>query len=254
HKYGVTEIEAAPQRVVTLGLSDHEPVLALGVKPVGAIDWYGERPYGIWPWTDELWGDERPEIVGQREDVNVEKIASLRPDVIIALYTGISEEQYSTLSRIAPTVAQPKDYDDYGAPWPVMTRIVGQTLGLSAEADKLVTDLEARFAAVRAEHPEFADMTAAVADSTAPGQYSVFSPTDPKSVFMTELGFQIPDEIGDLADGTFSVAISAERLDLVDVDRLVWLVGDDTVTQRINADSVYQELAVAREDRAIFLH
>ena len=35
-----------PKQVVTLGLSDQDAVLALGVKPVGAIDWFKERPYG----------------------------------------------------------------------------------------------------------------------------------------------------------------------------------------------------------------
>ncbi|MBL7630017.1 iron-siderophore ABC transporter substrate-binding protein [Frankia nepalensis] len=253
HKYGGTELDEAPQRVVTLGLSDHEPVLAFGVRPVGAIDWYGERPYGIWPWTDKLWGDARPEIVGQREDFNVEKIARLRPDLIIALYTGMSEQQYKTLSRIAPVVAQPKDYDDYGAPWTVMTTMVGEALGQPAKAKELIAGVEKHLADARAAHPEFAGQTVAVADSTAPGTYSVFSPTDPKSIILAGLGFQVPDEIGALADGKFSVPISAERLDLVDADRLVWLVGDDTVEGRIKADPVYQRLAVAREDRAVFL-
>lgn len=38
HKYGTTEIPAEPQRIVTLGLSDRDAVLALGKKPVGAVD------------------------------------------------------------------------------------------------------------------------------------------------------------------------------------------------------------------------
>lgn len=252
HKYGTTEIDKEPTRVVTLGLSDHEPVLALGIRPVGAIDWYGERPYGIWPWTDALWGDQRPEIVGVREDFNVEKIASLRPDLIIALYTGMSEQQYRTLSRIAPVVAQPKGYDDYGAPWTVMTEMVGKALGRPKQAARLIDEVEQKFAEVRAAHPEWAEQTLVVADTPQPGQYSIFSPTDPKSIIFSSLGFKIPEEIGELADGRFSVPISAERLDLVDVDRLIWLIGDESVEQRIKSDPVYQQLAVARENRAQF--
>lgn len=60
HKYGDTTIAKAPARVVTLGLSDHDPVLALGVKPVGAIDWFGERPYGKWPWRNHFGAAPHP--------------------------------------------------------------------------------------------------------------------------------------------------------------------------------------------------
>ncbi|CCH33361.1 hypothetical protein ABZ816_18445 [Actinosynnema sp. NPDC047251] len=66
HEYGRTEVEAAPAKVVTLGLSDQDSVLALGVKPVGVVDWSKERPYGNWPWTKDLWGGAQPEIVGER--------------------------------------------------------------------------------------------------------------------------------------------------------------------------------------------
>src|SRR5262245_15373276 len=63
HKYGTAEITRTPSRVVTLGLSDQDAVLALGIRPVGAIDWFGERPYGQWPWTKSLWGEKPPEVV-----------------------------------------------------------------------------------------------------------------------------------------------------------------------------------------------
>lgn len=56
HKYGSTTIAEQPRKVVTLGLSDQDAVLALGVKPVGAVDWFKEQPYGKWPWAKDLWG------------------------------------------------------------------------------------------------------------------------------------------------------------------------------------------------------
>src|SRR5947208_1088714 len=90
HKYGTAAITKAPSRVVTLGLSDQDAVLALGIRPVGAIDWFGERPYGQWPWTKDLWGDKPPEVVGQRDDYNFEKIINLKPDLIIGLYSGMT--------------------------------------------------------------------------------------------------------------------------------------------------------------------
>src|SRR5689334_12410091 len=99
HKYGTTTIAKKPEKIVTLGLSDQDVVLALGKKPIGAIDWFKERPYGLWPWTTKLWGDTPPEIVGERDDYNLEKILNLKPDLVLAQYSGMSQDQYDELSK-----------------------------------------------------------------------------------------------------------------------------------------------------------
>jgi iron-siderophore transport system substrate-binding protein len=253
HKYGTAEITKAPSRVVTLGLSDQDAVLALGIRPVGAIDWFGERPYGQWPWTKDLWGDKQPEVVGQRDDYNFEKIISLKPDLIIGLYSGMTREQYDTLSKIATTVAQPKGFADYAAPWQEMTKLTGRALGMEAKATELIAAIDQRFARVRAEHPAWAGKSVAVVDAYEPGKYAAFPATDPKGRFLTELGYRIPDAITKAAGDKYAAEISSERLDLVDVDRLVFLTSDPSAESRVKADRVYQGLKVARDGRALFV-
>ncbi|WP_226357534.1 hypothetical protein [Pseudonocardia sp. ICBG601] len=45
HKYGSTEITAEPKRVVTLGYTDPDALLAVGIAPVGIVDWFTQpRP------------------------------------------------------------------------------------------------------------------------------------------------------------------------------------------------------------------
>jgi len=253
HKYGTTEITEEPKKVVTLGLSDQDAVLALGVKPVGAIDWFKERPYGLWPWTKDLWGTDTPEIVGERDDFNNEKILNLKPDLILALYSGMSKEQYDELSKIAPVVGQPKDFPDYGAPWQDMTRMAGQALGKADEVDQLIAGLDDKFAAVREEHPDWEGKTVAVVDPFQPGQYAVFQKTDPKAVFMTEMGFVVPDAINEAAGDNNAAEVSTERGDLIDTDLLLFLTADPSAEARIKADPVYQGLKVAKENRAMFV-
>ncbi|QQQ78896.1 iron-siderophore ABC transporter substrate-binding protein [Saccharothrix sp. 6-C] len=253
HKYGTTEIKTEPRKVVTLGLSDQEPVLALGVKPVGVVDWFKERPYGNWPWTEELWGDAQPEIVGERDEYNLEKVAALKPDLILAVYSGMKQEQYDTLSKIAPVVAQPKAFPDYAAPWQDQTLHIGKALGKEEEARALIDGVAKRFADAKAAHPEWAGKTMVVADSFKPGQYSAFAPTDPKAIFMKELGFTLVDEIGELA-GRLNVAeFSEERFDLLDADRLVWLMFDQSAWERVKSVPAYQRLEVVSEKRDLFL-
>ncbi|GAA3856988.1 iron-siderophore ABC transporter substrate-binding protein [Saccharothrix violaceirubra] len=253
HKYGTTEIKSAPRRVVTLGLSDQEPALALGVKPVGVVDWFKERPYGNWPWSKSLWGDTQPEIVGERDEYNLEKVAALKPDLILAVYSGMKREQYDTLSKIAPVVAQPKRFPDYGAPWQEQTLHVGAALGQKAKAQELIDGVAKRFADVRQAHRRWAGKTMVVADSFKPGQYSAFAPTDPKAIFMKELGFTLVDEIGRIAGQANVAEFSEERFDLLEADRLVWLMFDQSAWDRVRSVPAYQRLKVVTGKRDLFL-
>ncbi|MCS7481127.1 iron-siderophore ABC transporter substrate-binding protein [Umezawaea endophytica] len=253
HKYGTTEVKAEPKRVVTLGLSDQDVVLALGTKPVGAIDWFKETPYGKWPWTKSLWGDTPPEVVGERDEYNMEKIAGLKPDLILAQYSGMKQEQYDTLSKIAPVVAQPKGFEDYQAPWQDSARLAGKALGKSTEVDKLITDIDGKFAAAKTAHPEFAGKSAVVADAYQPGTYSVFSPNDPKMLFLTQLGFVVSDKLKEAVGTENVVDLSYERFDVIDVDRLVWLIADPASTDQIKNEALYKNLKVVQEKRDLFV-
>jgi iron complex transport system substrate-binding protein len=254
HKYGTTTIPAKPERIVTLGLSDQDAVLALGGRPVGAIDWFKERPYGLWPWTKDLWGTTPPEIVGERDDYNLEKILTLKPDLILALYSGMSADQYAELSKIAPTVGQPKDFADYGAPWQDMTLMAGKAMGLEAEAAQKIADIDARFAEIRDEHPEWKDKGVAVVDPYEPGKYAVFQKTDPKAAFVEELGLSVPDEINTTAKDNNAAEISSERLDLIDTDLIVVLAFDtNAAKQQLAADPVFQGLEAVKDGRVMYV-
>ncbi|MGH3466172.1 MAG: iron-siderophore ABC transporter substrate-binding protein [Thermocrispum sp.] len=254
HLYGFTEIAKEPERIVTLGLSDQDAVLALGVKPVGAVDWFKEEPYGKWPWTKKLWGDQPPKIVGERDEYQMEKIAELKPDLILAQYSGMKKEQYETLSEIAPVIAQPKDYEPYLAPWQVMTKQIGKAMGKTEQVDKLIGEIDTKFAEVGEAHPEWSDLTLAVADSFEAGKYSAFTEDDPKAAFFAELGFTLSAEVEKLAQEGSNVAeLAAEKLDVLDVDRLVWVTSGPEHEKRIQAEPLYRKLAVAKEKRDLFV-
>ncbi|MFD5425266.1 iron-siderophore ABC transporter substrate-binding protein [Streptomyces sp. NPDC127084] len=252
HKYGSTTIDEEPKKIVTLGLSDQDAVLALGVKPVGAVDWFKEQPYGKWPWAKDKWGSTPPQVVGERDEYNVEKIAALKPDLIIAQYSGMKKEQYDTLSKIAKVVAQPKGAEDYQADWKVMTKQIGKSLGKSAETEKLIAGVDARFKAVRDKHPEWKGKTVAVGEPYEPGKFSAFSPKDPKVIFLSEMGFTTSDAYR-AALGKENIAdLSVERLDVMEADRTVWLGTPDT-EKAMKADPLYKKTKVNQEKRDLFL-
>ncbi|WP_431896077.1 iron-siderophore ABC transporter substrate-binding protein [Nonomuraea sp. bgisy101] len=254
HIYGTTEIAKRPERIVTIGLSDHEPVLALGFKPIGVVDWFQRSPFSDWPWAKAMWGGTEPTVLGLREDgVKFEKLVALKPDLIFAMYSGIQKEHYDKLSQIAPVVAQPKGYDPYAAPWQEMTLLAGRALGEEARAQELIAGIADRFAKVRADNPQWKGLTAVAADSFKAGQYSAFQKGDPKSAFLAELGFTIPERITEQAGKSNVAEFGSEGLNLLEVDRLVWLTTGKEPWERIRNDSVYKELKVAKQGRDLFL-
>lgn len=254
HALGSTTIEEPPERVVTVGFTDHDTVLALGVTPVGVRDWYGDQPYATFPWAQDALGDAEPEVLGEAS-ISFEAVVALDPDLIIGIYDDL-DQTYDTLSDIAPTIAQSGDYEQYGQPWQETTRMVGQALGRSDLAEDLIRDVEDDFADARAEHPEFEGTTAAVAQfGEGAGTYFLLPPEDPKAAFLTELGFEIPAEITEAIRDDETTELSFERLDLVDQDIAVWLAGFESpeLIAEVQDSSLYQSLDVVADERDLFL-
>ena len=253
NKFGTTTIKSEPKRIVTVGLVEQDALLALGVVPVGTTEWFGGYPGAIWPWAqDKLGGAAKPEVLKDTDGIQYEKVAALRPDLIIAVYSGLTAENYATLSKIAPTVAQPKGSIDYGVSWQDVTRTVGAAVGKKDQAGKLVSDVEAKFTAVRNAHPEFAGKTALMA-TTWEGYY-VYGPQDARGRLLTDLGFELPDGLAAVTGKDFGANLSKERTDLLDTGVLIWLVDKyDTDKAKVQADPLYAKLKVKTEGRDIYL-
>jgi iron complex transport system substrate-binding protein len=258
HSKGATEIRSA-QRVVTVGFSDQDPVLAMGVRPVGVTDWYGGHPYATWPWAQDELGDARPVVLNKgaftgTPDYRYEEIAALSPDLIIGLYTSMDDTQYQTLSRIAPTVAPPAGYPEWGAPWDEYTRLAGRALGVPDRAEQLIAGVEAQLEAAAAANPRFEGRTAVVAERLEDGQTFVRSPNDPRSQLVAALGFTIPPEIGQLAGDLDGATISDEQMGLLDRDVLLWNTGfSPEVRSDIERAPLYSRLEVVQEGRSVFV-
>jgi iron complex transport system substrate-binding protein len=251
HKYGETTVERFPERIVVVGLLEQDALLALDVVPVATTEWFGDHPGAIWPWAaDELaeLGAEPPVVLGGSSEINFESIVAQDPDLILALYSGVTEQDYQLLSAIAPTIAQPAAYIDYGIPWEELTRTVGRVVGKAAEADALVDDVEARFATARDEHPEFIGATS-VAATPYEGVW-VYGPEDVRGRFLTDLGFELPADLAAVTGAEFGGDLSEEHLDLLDVDVIVWL---DAATLVDEAPGTYTSLRVHQEGREVFV-
>jgi iron complex transport system substrate-binding protein len=185
--FGETTIPRKPERIVTLGWNAQDVVYALGETPVGMPRvTYGPTPSGVSAWDADRFDAARTTLLDTADGYPFEKIAALRPDVILAPYEGFDATVYKTLSAIAPTVAYP------GAPWQTtwqdQTTLIGKALGKSPEATKLVAGITELTTKTAAEHPEFKGKTLTIGSFGADNY--AYMPTDPRVQILTELGFE----------------------------------------------------------------
>ncbi len=257
HVFGSTVVPAAPQRIVTAGYSEQDVVLALGEVPVGVTDWYGEYPSATWPWAQDELGDARPEVLGESDGMQYERIAALQPDLILAVNAGLEQAEYDRLSEIAPTVAQPVGAKAWFSEWDGQTLQIGRALGKEREAQELVDGIKDRFAAVAAEHPQFAGVPAIFLQAPYYDGTAIAYQEGLSTDFLTDLGFVVPEELVPFApegDVTFSQAvIPLEQLSVLNAGEvLIWATEDEQARADLEAQPLYHQLTPVREGNLVF--
>lgn len=224
HAYGETTIPAEPQRIVTWGWSNEDVVIALGEVPVAMpFQSYGGGDNGVHIWVEEALaaaGAEMPTVLQASSEPPIEQIAALDPDIIIAAYSGITEDQYAILSGIAPTVAY------LGAPWSTswqdLTLTIGKALGKEAEAEALLAETTAWVEAEFARYPELGEVTFASANDFD-GAIAVYAPLDARMKFLSDFGMQLDPSVAANApaDDAFYYPLSYELFDTLKADIFV---------------------------------
>lgn len=228
HAYGETVLPRPAKRVVSLGYTTHDSLLALGVPPVALRHWIGDYPFGVWPWAQSYLDGAEPEVLSG--EVSMERVAALRPDLVVAIGSGISKAEYSVLSRIAPVIMQAPQYPTYGMPWDAMTRMIGRAVGREDVAERQVETAWRAFSDAKARHPGWAGKTGVAAYHRG-GETGAFIGEDNRAEFLADLGFRPTPEVARLSGPEgFYVPLSPEDLSPLDADVLVWVSGFGSVS------------------------
>ncbi len=253
HKYGTTSISGTPERIVTIGLTEQDYVLALGAAPIATREWFGELDGALWPWAKEALGDRPVPTVLPLAELNYEQIAALSPDLILGLNSGLTEQEYGLLSKIAPTVAQPEDTADYGVSWQQMTTRIGTALDREDEAAQLVTDIEAQLDEAETGLPGGAEATGLLSAVVDDGSFYIYA-DGPAPRFLTDLGLDLPAPAqAQLTEAQRApVQVSKEKLDLLEADALVLGLYGATAEQ-LRQEGTFNQLEVVKQGRVIEL-
>ena len=238
HVYGTTEIPAQPERVATVGWGSFDAAVALGTIPVTfPTSTFGDADGdGFLEWTKDAItadGGKLPARHDETDGIPYEKISDASPDLILGTNSGLSQQEYDTLSKIAPTVAYPKT--PWGTPWRESTKMVGTALGKASEADALIADTEKKMADAMAKYPAAKGKTGMVmwVDAKDLGKVQYYTPQDTRVQYLNDLGFATPASSAELAKGekNFVATINAEQADRLDADvAVVYVQGGDLST------------------------
>ncbi len=224
HALGNATISRRPTRIVTLGWNGEDAIIGLGYIPI-AMPKRALFERGIFPWVEDKIGPARPVLLSGDNDY--ERIALLKPDLILGVFSGIDHKAYAQLSRIAPTVVYRSG--PWQAGWREQTRMTGLALGMPDRAEALIESTNAFLRSLAANHPAL-DGRSFVFGTYHPGspQLGVYLPSDPRVELLQELGLHPSRGIEALAaqwKGRRSASVSIETLEAIDADILIMWYG-----------------------------
>ena len=243
HAYGETVIESEPKNVATIAWGNHDVPLALGTVPVGVSKAnYGKSDEnGLLPWTAEKYkelGVEKPVVYDDIDGLDYEAISDSNPDVILAAYSGITQEEYDLLSQIAQVVAYPKNA--WQTLWREQITMDATAMGKQAEGEALVKELDKLIKEKTANDTNLKGKTAVFCyfNPADLGKFYIYLPTDPRAAYLTDLGLEFPESISKLGADSFSIEVSAENIDVLkDADILV-AYGNDDLLKALQSDAL----------------
>ena len=266
HVYGTTEVPADATKVATVAWANQDVLLALGIMPLGFSKqtWGVTDGSGMLPWTkekvDELTanGAAQPKLFDDDGGVkiNPQAVNATKPEVILAVYSGISKEEYETLSKIAPTVAYPKVA--WGTPWRETIAINATAVGKKTEGDTLVADLEKQVADAVAKHPQIKGKAAAFC-YTAEGdatKFGYYTTADPRTAFLSDLGMKVPASVEKASKknaSAFNVDISTENADSLNDFDLIVMYGTESDLAAMQANSLLSQVRAIKNGAVAFV-
>lgn len=258
HGLGTAEIKGTPQRIVALEWVYAEDLLALGVQPVGVADIAGYKAYvNIQP---QFGGDVKD--VGTRQQPNLEAIAALKPDLILAPDYRI-KAQYEALNKIAPTIAfSPYPAEGQGDQYAEMEntfKTIADLVGKKAEADKVLADMNKSFEDAKAKLKAKGKENAEIVVSQAYTQQNaaalrLFADNSMLIQVLQRSGLKNvykPDKFEVYGFSTTSV----EALPKVQTANFLYIVqaNDDVFANQLKDNAVWKGLAFVKENRTYAL-
>lgn len=249
---GNTIIDAPPKRVIALGAGAEDIALSLGVVPI-AIEphVFGGDKQGYFPWFKEKIkqiGAPLPEIIPVYPELDIEKIISLKPDLILAPQSGFSEDIFRQLSSFVPVVAHPKL--PWLTPWQEQIRLSGLALGKVQEAVLLEQKIHNLFLLYRQQYPQLQRYSFAYLNAGSRLSYlSSYVAGDPRVDMLMSLGLKLFPAVKEFSvrPGSFAANIGLENADkFFDVDIVISWFYNQKIKEEVDKIPLFRAIPAIR--------
>ncbi|USK59292.1 ABC transporter substrate-binding protein [Peribacillus asahii] len=251
HAMGTAEIKGNPERIVVLTNEGTEALLALGIKPVGAVQsWLGD------PWYDHIKDDMKDvEVVGLESEVNLEKIAALKPDLIIGNKLR-QEAVYDKLSQIAPTIFSETLRGDWKENFSLYAKAVNQ----EEKGKEVLQQYDDNVAALKEKLGDKTNQEVSVVRFMA-GVTRIYYTDSFSGVIFNELGFKRTEQQTEMfkADsklGNLAIEVGKEMIPKMDGDVLFYFTyapeGDPNAVateEEWTNDPLWKKLSVVQDGK-----
>ncbi|WP_176086876.1 iron-siderophore ABC transporter substrate-binding protein [Martelella sp. HB161492] len=260
HAFGTTVISQKPDRVAAVNWGNHEVPLALGIVPVGfaAANFGDDDGDGLLPWVSERLDDlgaETPVLFDEGDGIDFEAVAAVRPDVILAAYSGLTRADYETLNQIAPVVAYPQA--PWSTNWRDTIRLDSAGLGLPEEGERLITGIEGDIAQEVAKYPELNGKRAMFITHLDPTDLSVinfYTTHDTRVQFFDDLGLEMPESVTEASkNGSFVGQVSVERIDAFDDVDILVTYGNNLLLQAMKLNPLFRRMPAVKNGAVVLL-
>jgi iron complex transport system substrate-binding protein len=213
--------------VVSAGFTGQDDLLALGVVPVAVTNWFGDQPFGVWPWAQPKLGNAKPVVLNLDNGIQVQQIAGLKPDLIVATDAGLDQDTYQKLAAIAPTLAQSDGYAFF-EPWKDQAAAVGQAVFQPGQITSLISGVDKGFAAIADKYPQFKNKRVLLLQGKL-HQDNAVATTGWRTEFLTQMGLAIAESITGLAVDQQRAFIPRDKIKSVlgAADLLIWTTESD---------------------------
>ncbi|MFI9123138.1 iron-siderophore ABC transporter substrate-binding protein [Streptomyces bikiniensis] len=256
---GEAVIKDKPKRVVTLGQGSAETAIALGNVPVGIEEYpWGSDKTGYLPWIHEAVtksGAALPKQFKGGEELDIEAITELEPDVILAPWSGITQKQYDVLKDIAPTVAYPEKA--WSTNWDQQIEIVAKALGQPEKAKELEAKIDKQLADAAASRPNYKNVTFSYIYNTGPGTLGVFKPEEQRVAMVSKLGLKVDPVVNTFkeTEGTDSALIGLENANkLANSDIAFTFYMDEKSRKTVEAQPLYAAIPAVKKGALVYSH
>ncbi|MDQ0268187.1 ABC transporter substrate-binding protein [Cytobacillus purgationiresistens] len=230
-------IPANPERVIATYLEDH--LVALDIKPVAQWSVANGKQEYLSEYLEDV-----PEIA---HDLPLEAVTSFKPDVLIMDSAGMVEgSKYNQYSKIAPTyVIGTEENND----WREELSQVGKIFGKEAEADKVLSDYDAKAGKAKKQLQESHKGESVAAIWLVNNSlFMVSENLSAGAVLYGDLGMPVPKvvkEVSASATGNWS-AVSLEKLAELDADHLFLINSDKETGSEMLKDPLWANIPAVK--------